>query len=133
MNHKAKLDVWTVAAILFAFAVLLLGGNRWVVGPVLLVLLICAYPQSYVTTPGGLLVRAGLSRRLIPYETITFVGPGSDRHGNFGLLADRIVIHYGLASELMIAPADRGAFLADISARTPHLIKRGQRLVAAFV
>jgi hypothetical protein len=123
MTHQAKMDWWMAAAIGLAVMVLLLGVNYWIAGPVLLVLLICAYPQSYKTTREGLLIRGGLWRRRIPYDAITFVAP---------IAADRVRIQYGLASELRIAPADARVFLADIAKHTPHLIKRGYKLVAAF-
>jgi len=123
MTHQAKIDWWMAAAIAFAVFVLLLGVNYWIAGPVLLVLLICAYPQSYKTTGEGLLIRGGLWRRRIPYDATTFVAP---------IAADRVRIQYGLASELRIAPADARVFLADIAKHTPHLIKRGYKLVAAF-
>jgi hypothetical protein len=123
MTHQAEFDWWLAVAIALAVIVLLLGVNYWIAGPVLLVLLICAYPQSYKTTREGLLIRGGLWRRSIPYEAITFVGPAA---------ADRVRIQYGLASELRIAPADPRVFLADIARHTPHLIKRGYKLVPAF-
>ena len=111
------------AAIAFAIMVLLLGVNYWIAGPVLLVLLICAYPHSYKTTREGLLICGGLWRRSIPYKAITFVGPVAD---------DRVRIQYGLASELRIEPADPRVFLADIANHTPHLIRRGYKLVPAL-
>jgi hypothetical protein len=123
MTHQAKMDWWLAAAIALAIVVLLLGVNYWIAGPVLLVLLICAYPQSYKTTREGLLICGGLWRRRIPYEAITFVG---------SIAEDRVRIQYGLASELRIAPADARVFLADMAKHTPHLIKRGYKLVAAF-
>jgi hypothetical protein len=123
MTHQAKIDWWMAAAIAFAILVLLAGVNYWIAGPVLLVLLICAYPQSYKTTREGLLIHGGLWRRSIPYEAITFVGP---------VAADRVRIQYGIASELRIEPEDPRVFVADIAKHTPHLIKRGYKLVAAF-
>jgi hypothetical protein len=130
MTYDAKFD-WRLAfAIAVAVAVLLLGGNYWICGPVLLILMICAYPQSYRTTPQGLLVRLFCMRILIPYNVITFVGPGraDDR-----LLSSAIItIRYGLNSELHIAPARMDAFLTDMARRTPHLIRRGPALVLSF-
>ena len=123
MTHQAKIDWWMAAAIAFAIMVLLLGVNYWIAGPVLLVLLICAYPQSYKTTRERLLIHGGLWRRSIPYGAITFVGPISE---------DRVRIQYGIASELRIEPEDPRVFVADIAKHTPHLIKRGYKLVAAF-
>jgi len=69
--------VWLFAAILYVVGVLAAGGNRWIGGPVLLVLLLIALPQEYVTAPEALRVRAGLTRWAIPYGAITFVGESS--------------------------------------------------------
>ena len=123
MTHQAKIDWWMAAAIALAVIVLLLGVNYWIAGPVLLVLLICAYPHSYKTSREGLLIRGGLWRRSIPYEAITFVAPISD---------DRVRIQYGISSELRIEPEDPRVFVADIAKHTPHLIKRGYKLVLVF-
>jgi len=92
---------------------------------VLMILLFSAYPQSYRTTPHGLLVRLFCMKILIPYEVITFVGP-SDKN------RDGVTIRYGLASKLHIAPAKMDLFLADMAARTPHLKRRGEALVLSF-
>lgn len=129
MTYDAKFDWRLAAAIAIALAVLLLGGDYWIVGPVLLILLICAYPQSYVTTPRGLLVRAFCMKVLIPYQVITFVGPAE---GRWQWLNEGVTIRYGLASNLHIAPAKMDAFLADMAARTPHLVRRGEALVLSF-
>jgi len=124
MTHKSKVDVWIVSAILVAILVLAAGGNHWIAGPVLLVLMLCAWPQSFQTTPAGLLVRAGLVSRFVPYQLISFVGPAGA-----GAWAGQVAILYGPAGELLLAPADVDAFLADMSAHTPHLVRRGQELV----
>ena len=68
----------------------------------------------------GLMVRDALTRRLIPYAAITLVAPRSRR---------RLRIQHGLASEIILAPADPKTFLADLAARAPHLTRRGQELV----
>jgi hypothetical protein len=131
MTHHSKVDVYIMAAILLAIGVFLLG-DYWIAGPILLILLLCAYPQSYVTTPKGLVVRAALTKVLIPYEAISYIGPAAEDRDKFSFTADRIRIQYGLASDILIAPANRNAFFADMAKRTPHLMKRGQRLTAAF-
>ena len=77
MKHRSKVEVWLFAAILYVVGVLAAGGNRWIGGPVLLVLLLIALPQEYVTAPEALRVRAGLTRWAIPYGAITFVGESS--------------------------------------------------------
>ena len=134
MTHHSKVDVYILAAIVLAIVVFVLG-DYWIAGPILLILLLCAYPQSYETTPRGLVVRTALTRQLIPYETISYIGPAEEDRTTFSLAvftADRILIQYGLASDLLIAPANQRAFFADMAKRTPHLIQRGQRLIAAF-
>jgi hypothetical protein len=138
MTYDVKFDWRLVAAIAVTIAVLLLGGNYWICGPVLLILMICTYPQSYCTTEEGLLVRAFCMRMVIPYNVITFVGPGraggADRRfmWSANLLAEGITIRYGLNSELHISPARMDAFLTDMAARTPHLVRRGPALVLSF-
>ena len=116
MTYDAKFDWWLAAVIAVAIALLVVGGNYWVGGPVLAVLLLCAYPQTYETTPSGLLVRAAFVRHHIPYRVMTFVGPN----------ASRVRIRYGLKSELVISPAEPEKFLADLTARTPHLCRQGE-------
>ena len=127
MTYDAKFDWRLAAAIVVALAVVLLGGNYWIAGPVLIILLICAYPQSYVTRCDGLLVHAFCMKILIPYEVITFVGPTEDSRWFSG-----VTVRYGLASKLYIAPAKMDLFLADVAARTPHLVRRGPALVLSF-
>lgn len=116
MTHIAKFDWWSVGAIVFGFLVILAGCNYWIAGPVMLVLALSAYPQSYVTTSSGLLVRAGLMRRLIPYQTITVVEPVAD---------DTIKVQYGHNS-LLLEPEDPDAFFRDLANRLPHLGRRVQ-------
>jgi len=124
MTHDAKYDWWIVAAIALDLLVLLVGGDYWITGPVLLVLAICAYPQSYVTTSNGLVVRAGLVHRSIPYQAITFVGVADS--------TDKVEIQYGLNSQLWIEPADPASFLRDLAKHAPHLTRRGRKLTAVF-
>ena len=80
MTHDAKFEWWILAAIGLGLVVILVGGNHWIGGAVLLVLLIRAYPQRYVTTPDGLLIRAGLANRLIPVPGDHLHRRGRGRH-----------------------------------------------------
>ena len=123
--------MWLFAAILYVVAVLAAGGNPWIGGPVLLVLLLMALPQEYVTAPEALRVRAGLTRWAIPYSAITFVEekfPGESWLGP--VLGKRVAVRIGRDSELLLAPDDPGAFFADVAAHAPHLCRRGGTLVA---
>src|SRR5689334_3570487 len=123
MTYDSKVDVYVIAAIGLA-VILFLLGDYWIAGPVLLVLFLCAYPQSYETTPRGLVIRTALARRFIPYEAIRFIGPTADDGGAFAESPHRIRIEYG-PWVVWIQPAKRDAFLRDIASRAPHLIKRG--------
>ncbi|HEY1239273.1 MAG TPA: PH domain-containing protein [Bryobacteraceae bacterium] len=130
MRHAAKIDWWIVLAVLAGTLAPLPSHTYWVSGMVLAILLVGGYPQSYETTPGGLLIRSGLFRRLVPYEAITFVGPATEGAASVALSRDRVKVAWG-PSELLIAPADAARFFADVAARAPHLLQRGPDLVAA--
>jgi hypothetical protein len=126
MRHTSKVEVWLFAAILYVTGVLAAGGNRWIGGPVLLVLLLMALPQEYVTAPEALRVRTGLTRWAIPYGAITFVGESS-----LGpMLGKRVAVRVGRDSELLLAPDDPGKFFADVAAHAPHLLRRNGQLIA---
>src|SRR5947207_13096754 len=124
MKHRSKVEVWLFAAILYVVGVLVAGGNRWIGGPVLLVLLLMALPQEYVTAPEALRVRAGITRWAIPYAAITFVGESS-----LGPVT-RVAVRIGRDSEILLAPDDPGKFFADVAAHAPHLKRRGGDLIA---
>jgi hypothetical protein len=128
MTHKSKVNVYILAAIVLAIVVFLLG-DYWIAGPILLILFLCAYPESYETKPHALVIRAAVSKHVIPYETISFIGPTAEE-GGFRLAAGGLRIKYGPAWELLVSPADQAAFFRDIAARAPHLVRRGERLVA---
>ncbi|MGO9261896.1 MAG: PH domain-containing protein [Bryobacteraceae bacterium] len=131
MHHKAKIDWWIAAAVMIAVVVPAAQEQYWVAPLPLLILLSCCAPQSYQTMPDGLLIRAGLVRKFIPYRSITFIGPGSGPY-SLALSLDQVKIQYGLASEVSIAPADPAKFLADIESRAAHLRRRGRNLVPVF-
>jgi hypothetical protein len=124
MTHSSTTNWWIVSAIGVCITVLLLGANYWIVGPLLLNLMICAYPETYETTAKGLIVRTALRRQSLPYDAIASVG--LTRGG-------RVSIKYGGRSEVRIAPSDTEAFFSDMAARTPHLSKLTQKFVAALV
>lgn len=107
MIHSGKFDWWSVAAIAFGLAAVLAGADLWIATPVLVVLALCAWPQSYVTTPAGLLVRAGLMRRMIPYRNITVVEPVTE---------DTVKVQYG-GNSLFLEPEDPDAFFRDLARR----------------
>lgn len=131
MIHKSRNDWWLVAAFFLGVSVSLAAGQYWIGVPMLFLFVLCVYPNKYETTGGGLLIRATLFRRLIPYGVITQAEPCTGGRG-LALALDGIAIRYGLASELRISPADPDAFLADLAARAPHLKRQGHGLVLAW-
>ena len=131
MYHKAKIDWWIAVAVTIAVLLPASTQDYAVASLPLLILLCCCAPQSYQTTAEGLLIRSGLVRRLIPYRSITFIGPGSGPY-SMALSLDQVKIQYGPASEISIAPADPAKFLADIESHAGHLCRRGRNLVPNF-
>ena len=120
MTHKSKVEVWLLIAIVYVTAVIVLGGDRWIGIPVLVCLVLMAYPHRYVTAPDALKVSAGLVRWTIPYRAITFVGALGNR---------RIAVRVGNDPELLLAPDDPEAFVDEVARHAPHLIRRGAALL----
>jgi len=129
MRHAAKVDWWVVFVALAGILAPLSTHAYWASGLVVGVLLAGAFPQSCKTTPRGLLVRSGLTRRLIPYECITSVGPAPAA----AFSRNRVKVEWGRRSKLLLAPADPRAFFSDLAARAPHLSRRGQELAASNI
>ncbi len=119
MTHKAKHDGCVWAGIALAAAALFLHVGYWIAGPVLLILLLCAYPQSYETGARELVIHDSLTRRRIPYDAMTSVAR----------IRDRVRVRYGLGSQIVTAPEDPKAFLAALEGRAKHLTWRGGELV----
>ncbi len=139
MKYKAKIDWWIGAAILVGLAVPFVVAAMvhlpWMyavgLGTFVLVFGFC-YPQSYETTAAALVIRAGLSRRIIPYGEITAVRPSTDSRSALALSLDRVQIRYAASGDLLIAPDDKSAFIADVAARTPQLRRHGQERVVSL-
>jgi len=131
MHHKAKIDWWIAAAVTIGVLIPASQGQYGAASLPLLILLGCCAPQSYQTLADGLLIRAGLVRRFIPYRSITFIGPGGGSN-SLGLSLDQLRIEYGTSSEISIAPADPVGFLADVETHAAHLCRRGRNLVPVF-
>lgn len=125
MAHKSRIDWCIMASIALAIAATVMRATCWIAGPVLLILLLCAYPQTYQTTEQGLVVRDALTSRLIPYEQITWAGPGTPNI----FWPKRLRVEYGMGSNLELTPADREALLADLATRATHLARRGNQLL----
>jgi hypothetical protein len=132
MTHKAKIDWWIATALALGVLAPLAGAKLWITIPLFLAVGICGYPQYYQTSEHGLIIRAGLIRRVIPYNAITFVGPSGEGSFSFAFSLDRVAVRYGTNAGVLIAPADYRAFLEDMAGRAKHLTRRGRDLVLAF-
>ena len=110
MTHKSQPDRCVYAGILVAAAALFLHVCYWIAGPVLLILMLCAYPQSYELADSELIVNDSLTRRRIPYRTIAAAEPDGRR----------VRIRYGIGSEIVVAPADPRGFLDALAPRMPR-------------
>ncbi len=133
MTYESKLDWWIAAALILGIVAPLVGGDLWITIPLFLAVGICGYPQFYRTTERGLVIHAGLIRRFIPYEAITFAGVTEEGAYSLGFSLERVRIRCGKGAGVVIAPADCEAFLADMARRAPQLTRRGQDLVLAYV
>jgi hypothetical protein len=129
MTYRAKIDWWIIAALGLGVLGPFCGFRLWLTIPLFLAVGICGYPQCYETTARGLVIRAGLTRRTIPYEAIQFVGPAAQTGLGLTLAVERVRVQYGENAYEMIAPDDRDAFLADVAARAPQLTRRGRDLL----
>jgi hypothetical protein len=110
MTHQSRPDGSVYAGILVAATALFLHVGYWIAGPVLLTLLLCAYPQSYELAETELVINDSLTRRRIPYRAMA----AAERNGR------RVRIRYGLGSEITIAPADAEAFLEALAPHMPR-------------
>jgi len=57
MTYKSRVDWCALAGIVLAVTSILLRASVWIAGPVLLILMLCAFPQSYEVNEQGLAVR----------------------------------------------------------------------------
>ena len=77
-----------------------------------------SYPQRYETRADALIIKSGLTTRLITYDRIKSVTKSND---------GRLAIDYGIGN-VLIAPPDPDAFTADLAEHVPHLLRNGTDL-----
>jgi len=130
MVYRNRNDWWLVAAFFLGVAASLATAQFWIGVPMLVLFVLCVYPQKYEIADCGLRVRATLFHLEIPYGVITQAEPCTGK--SLALALEGVAIRYGLGSELRISPADPGAFLADLASHAPHLKREGHGLVLAL-
>jgi hypothetical protein len=138
VTYKGKVDWWIALAFFVGIATptvsaLSLGRPLLLAGPAFLIVLIvvCLYPQKYETSGAALRIRAGLITRTIPWSTITGVSPSTDAHSSLALSLDRVLIEYS-SDSIIIAPDDQVRFFDDVASHCPQLTRRGMDLVIAL-
>jgi len=138
VTYKGKVDWWIALAFLVGiamptFSALSLGRPILLAGPAVLVVLVvvCLYPQKYETSGDALRIRAGLITRTIPWSAITTMRPTTDAHSSLALSLDRVLIEYS-GDSIMIAPDDQVRFFDDVASHCPQLSRRGMDLVVAL-
>jgi PH (Pleckstrin Homology) domain-containing protein len=134
MRYKAKVDWFIGVSMLVGIAVpafiAVTQNLPWMsAASVFAAVLVfgISYPQWYETKPDALIIRSGLTTRVIPYPKITAVRPSKESGSALALSLDRIAIEYG-AGNLLIAPQNAQQFMDDIAAHAPQLSKRGLEL-----
>lgn len=79
------------------------------------------YPQRYETGPDAVIIKAGLTTRVIAYARIKGVKPSND---------GRLGIDYGIGN-VLIAPQNAEEFMDDVAKHAPQLVRQGPELVMA--
>ena len=135
VTFRSKVDWWLVAILLFAALASLMSVasvavvesplRALVVSPILLlsvglpVWLLRA--TEYRIGPSELLVRCGPFRWRIPLSDIRAVTPTRNPLSSPALSLDRLRIDYGRRRWIMISPADKEAFVAELRKRVPAI------------
>lgn len=143
-SYESKIDAWVAVAIAIgpvtALAVAI-GGSvsgdpgaavvGWlvVVGVAALYVLV-VWPIAYELHPTELVVRFGRMRARVAYGDIVGVTPSRSLVAGPSYSMDRLAIHRGgVGMPVLVSPAGRDRFLADLAMRAPHLRREGDRLV----
>jgi len=78
-----------------------------------------SYPQWYEATPDGLLIRSGMTTRIVAYPRMRAIRA----------VSGRLAVVYDTGS-LMIGPQNAEGLMAEIAAHAPQLARSGTDLVA---
>ena len=143
-RFKSKVDAWVAVAIAIGPVAALaaaIGGSLsgapgaavvgWlmVLGVIALYVLI-VWPIAYELHPAELVVRFGRVRTRIAYGDIRGVKPSRSVVAGPSYSTHRLAIDRGgRGMPVLVSPADRDRFLAELVVRTPHLRRDGDRLV----
>jgi len=143
-SFTSKVDAWVAVAIAIGPVAALaaaIGGTSsgapgtaivgWlVVVAVAALYVLIVWPIAYELHPTELVVRFGRMRTRIAYGDIRGVQPSRSLVAGPSYSTDRLAIDRGSRGlPVLVSPADRDRFLADLDMRTTHLRRDGNRLV----
>ena len=140
MRFQTKYDAWLVfllglAAVMTCVVVPVVrivapgshAGSLWLAFlPMLLWLIVipCTLPQYYDLRADGLFLRQGWRKSLIPYASLIELQAMSDSSSAGVFSTDRIFLKTQGGRQFIIAVAEEGRFLDEISRRCPQLERR---------
>jgi Bacterial PH domain len=84
----------------------------------------CAWPQYYEVRDGGLFIRQGWRKNVIPYASLVEVQSVSDARTAAVFSTDRIVIVLTSGKRFVIALAEDDRFLSELAKCCPQLERR---------
>ncbi len=144
--YEAKRDLWLVILLWAGNLALLAGAAEiWTSAGALAFRLVSAliivavtffvlwilYGTRYVLTNENLVALCGPFRTVVPLAAIEEVRPSRSPLASAAPSLDRLEIrHSGRKLGLLISPADKAGFLADLNLRCPQLVARFDRLVS---
>jgi Bacterial PH domain len=147
MRYPTKVDGWIRWIILGALGLELVAGAALVsamgwagaglavlsIGTFLGIIRMAAWPVVYDVTDGEIRVSCGAWGFRVPISGIVRVYPTRNPMSAPAWSLDRLRIDYvdpsGRKRMTMISPPDQTAFLLDLAARDPALVRQGDRLV----
>lgn len=138
-TFPSKVDAWLgillAALLLLAIGVavsLQLSGSTgdaivgWIsLAAVVALYAIVVWPVRYDLGDDALVVRFGLMKTSVPYQSIRGVKPSRSIIAAPALSMDRLAIDTGRALPLLVSPADRAGFIDALASRVPNL-ERGE-------
>ncbi len=135
MRFETRFDGWLAALLILTGIVTsvvlpasrLLAPGAHPVAPLLTfspfvifaVVLSCTLPQYYELRNGGLFIRQGWRKSLIPYASLIEVQPTSDTRSAPVFATHRILLVTEEGQRFVIAVAEDERFLAELSKRCP--------------
>lgn len=141
-RFPSKVDAWLaailVALVLIAVVVPLIlyavdNPDAWsgLISTALIFAIVggLVFPLYYELESEALLIRSGLLRSRIRYADIQRVVPSRSWLSSPALSLDRLHVDAGNPLGPLISPKDKDAFLDALAAKTPQLVRAGDRLV----